>query len=81
MSRNTFEPYIRTPISDMLGPVVSSQRKPCRDFELRLNKCKEAFGKTMGEKKCMDYLEDYNECCNQFKQVIKYDQMIYSIKY
>ena len=35
----------------------------------------------MGEKKCMDYLEDYNECCNQFKQVIKYDQMIYSIKY
>ena len=67
---NLVEPILRTRFTDMSAPLFSYQYDhPCKDCEIRFVTCMEAYGKSLGPKKCMDLKLDLNECVYNDKQV------------
>ena len=69
-TRDLREPYIRTHFTDMMSPMFTQQTHPyCKDFDLKLRYCLEAYGKPMAYTKCKDIEEDLHECLHRGKQV------------
>ncbi|KAF4522053.1 hypothetical protein B566_EDAN004035 [Ephemera danica] len=71
-------PFIRSPFTDMTGPMVNHQIKgPCAKIELRAMECLEAYGIDRGVKhpRCTPLIEDYRECETQMKQRMRVQAM------
>jgi hypothetical protein len=62
-------PAMRTPLSDISGPVGHWDMGECAPFELNFLDCMEAYGHTKGEEKCSLYFQDFMECTQKWKQV------------
>ncbi|XP_050521992.1 NADH dehydrogenase [ubiquinone] iron-sulfur protein 5 [Daktulosphaira vitifoliae] len=72
-----FTPFIRNPITDLTGPIMTAQLgQRCAEFEMRMMNCFEAYGNPLGYQKCQDYYEDFKECCTREKQMTR----IYAIQ-
>jgi len=70
---NLVEPILRTRFTDMTAPMFSFQNHHCKDFEMRYVSCMEAYGKSLGQQKCVDFKLDLNECVYNDKQVCQDD--------
>lgn len=69
-TRDLREPYIRTHFTDMMSPMFTLQTHPyCKEFDLKLRYCLEAYGKPMAFTKCKALEEDLHECLHRGKQV------------
>ena len=56
-------PAFRTPWTEALGSTYNYQDHPfCRDFELRLANCVEAYGWYRSQEKCTLLFKDLEEC-------------------
>lgn len=63
-------PFIRTPISDLSGAIGTHQNfGKCRNIEMKMINCFEAYGMNQAETKCVDLIDDYKECFYKTKQV------------
>nr|BAN20589.1 NADH ubiquinone oxidoreductase [Riptortus pedestris] len=62
-------PFLKSPLTDLTGVVATNQTYGlCREIEMKLINCFEAYGAKRGEKLCANYLSDFDECFNQEKQ-------------
>ncbi|CAN8007112.1 unnamed protein product [Ixodes pacificus] len=60
---------IRSPFTDLTSSFENYEAvKRCRDFNMQLSLCKEAYGLHRSEKLCRDEYEDFRECIFGFKQ-------------
>lgn len=65
-------PYIRTGATDVFGQIVNHQlMSKCAPYELNMMECMEAYGLDKGRIKCVDLIEDFNECRNMTKQHLR----------
>lgn len=65
-------PYIRTGATDLFGQIVNHQLvSKCAPFELNMMECMEAYGLDKGRVKCAALVEDFNECRNMTKQILR----------
>lgn len=61
---------IRSPFTDLVSSFENYEAvKRCRDFNMQLSLCKEAYGLHRSEKLCRDEYEDFRECIFGFKQM------------
>ncbi|XP_067135244.1 NADH dehydrogenase [ubiquinone] iron-sulfur protein 5 [Centruroides vittatus] len=68
--------HIKTPFTDLFGQYgVSLAGRRCRDFEMNVVECLEAYGLRKGKKKCKDEIDDYNECTFALKQLKRVMEM------
>lgn len=62
-------PALRTPWTEALGSAYTYQDHPiCRDFELRLVDCVEAYGWYRSQEKCNLLFKDLEECLYNLKR-------------
>ena len=62
------EPTIKCSLLSIM-PTHTHQMGKCKDFELRMIDCLEAYGANReGQEKCADYIADLNECSGMGKQ-------------
>ncbi|GAB6033023.1 NADH dehydrogenase [ubiquinone] iron-sulfur protein 5 [Chamberlinius hualienensis] len=68
---------LRIPVTDIVGQTLTRQNPMdrCRDFELRVVECAEAYGTRLGVQRCRDYFDDLQECLMQRKQLLRIDAM------
>lgn len=65
-------PYIRTGATDLFGQIVNHQQQSqCASFELNMMECLEAYGLDKGRYKCTDMIDDFNECRDKTKQILR----------
>lgn len=65
-------PYIRTGATDVFGQILNHQHmSKCAPFELNMMECMEAYGLDKGRVKCSDLIEDFNECKDKTKQMLR----------
>lgn len=63
-------PYIRSPLSDLTGPLLTHQNfGQCGNLEMQVIHCYENYGKDLASRKCADIIDDYKECFLKQKQV------------
>ncbi|XP_021965596.1 NADH dehydrogenase [ubiquinone] iron-sulfur protein 5 [Folsomia candida] len=62
-------PPIRTPLTDMTGPIGHQVMGQCVPFNLRWLDCLQAHGAFQGKKKCKFLYQDFAECVGQYKQL------------
>ncbi|XP_076317341.1 NADH dehydrogenase (ubiquinone) 15 kDa subunit isoform X2 [Tachypleus tridentatus] len=68
--------FIRTPFTDFFGCLGASQGNlRCRDFELNMMNCLEAYGLRNGSEMCKNEIDDYKECRSQKKQIKRVEAM------
>lgn len=68
--RTFMEPVFKTPITDLFGISLHSQNyAACKDFELRLAECVEAYGFYKGQEKCEPLILDLDECLYKEKRI------------
>ncbi|XP_013782778.1 uncharacterized protein LOC106467016 isoform X2 [Limulus polyphemus] len=61
--------FIRTPLTDFFGCLGASQGNlRCRDLELNMMNCLEAYGLRNGSQNCINEIDDYKECRTLNKQ-------------
>ncbi|CAN7937887.1 unnamed protein product [Ixodes hexagonus] len=61
--------FIRTPFTDAFSSFENFEAvKRCREFNMQLALCKEAYGLHRAEKLCKDEYDDFKECVYGFKQ-------------
>ncbi|NP_001155303.1 NADH dehydrogenase [ubiquinone] iron-sulfur protein 5 isoform X1 [Apis mellifera] len=71
------EPLFTSPITDYFGISLHAQcYSACKDFELRLAECVEAYGFFKGQEKCEPLILDLDECL--YKEKRKHRQEIIS---
>ncbi|KAF5289858.1 hypothetical protein FQR65_LT01992 [Abscondita terminalis] len=59
-------PAFRSPFTDLTGCLVSHQwYGPCRDMELKVMDCLEAYGLNKGIEKCDLLIRDFQECAGR----------------
>ncbi|KAK4885169.1 hypothetical protein RN001_001440 [Aquatica leii] len=62
-------PVFRSPFTDLTGCLISHQwHGPCRDFEMKVMDCLEAYGLHNGRIKCDTLIKDFRECAGRRKQ-------------
>lgn len=54
--------YELQPTAHSQGLQADGRRQPCSDLELNTVECFEAYGVTKGMTKCVQYMEDLQEC-------------------
>ncbi|EEC17191.1 conserved hypothetical protein [Ixodes scapularis] len=60
---------LRSPFTDLTSSFENYEAvKRCRDFNMQLSLCKEAYGLHRSDKMCRDEYEDFRECIFGFKQ-------------
>lgn len=65
-------PYIRTGATDVFGQILNHQHmSKCAPFELNMMECMEAYGLDKGRVKCSELIEDFNECRDMTKQMLR----------
>lgn len=68
----TTTPFFRSPFTDLTGALVNAQHyDKCGPMEMRMMECFEAYGTALGEKKCVDLVDDFTECYNMRKQQLR----------
>jgi len=63
-------PFWRTPLTDLTGFFLTLQwNAPCKEIEMHLVDCLEAFGSAKrGKQNCQTLMDDFNECTKKLKQ-------------
>lgn len=70
---NILSPVIRTPVTDLFGSVINHQQYGrCTRFEMNMMECLEAYGLDKGKVKCVDLIDDFNECHYSTKQYLRH---------
>lgn len=76
----TVDPAFKTPLTDVLGFFGNHQylgnNNRCRDFEMAMMNCMEAYGRDQGTIKCDDLIADFRECHAMVKQVSWYIHLV-----
>ncbi|XP_006622114.1 uncharacterized protein LOC102672861 [Apis dorsata] len=68
--RNFMEPIFKTPLTKIFGISIHSQYySTCKNFELRLAECVEAYGFYKGQEKCKALILDLDECLYKEKRM------------
>lgn len=66
-------PYFRSPMTDIFGSAINHQQYgKCTRFEMNMMECLEAYGLDKGRVKCVDLIDDFNECQNMTKQFLRH---------
>ncbi|KAF5271756.1 hypothetical protein FQA39_LY08079 [Lamprigera yunnana] len=74
--RMSFSPYFRSPFTDLTQCPISQQwHGPCRDIELKVMDCLEAYGLDRGRIQCNTLIQDFQECSGRHKQRARADAM------
>ncbi|XP_063220865.1 NADH dehydrogenase [ubiquinone] iron-sulfur protein 5 [Bacillus rossius redtenbacheri] len=68
-------PIFRSPFTDLTATLLVHETNKCTPLEMRLMSCYEAYGLDRGADKCRDLAEDFSECCTNFKQVMRVEEM------
>ncbi|XP_014248963.1 uncharacterized protein LOC106666349 [Cimex lectularius] len=71
----TIFPFIKTPLTDLTGHLLTHQEGPCGDFEMKFVNCQEAYGERRAFEKCADILADLEECFSHQKQNMRVYEM------
>lgn len=70
---NILSPYFRSPFTDIFGSMINHQQYGrCTRFEMNMMECLEAYGLDKGKVKCVDLIDDFNECQNLTKQYLRH---------
>lgn len=63
------EPIFKSPITNWFGASLHAQfNATCKDFELHLAECVEAYGFYKGQEKCEALIRDLDECLHREKR-------------
>lgn len=62
--------FIRSPFTDAFSDFENNAGlRKCKDFNMQLALCKEAYGLHRAQEKCKNEYDDFRECAFGFKQV------------
>ena len=62
--------FFKTPLTDITGSLFTHQNfGRCRNMEMKVINCFEAYGGERAKTSCKDLIDDYHECYLKFKQV------------
>lgn len=62
--------FIRSPFTDAFSDFENNAGlRKCKDFNMQLALCKEAYGLHRAQEKCKDEYDDFRECAFGFKQL------------
>ncbi|KAI9585760.1 NADH dehydrogenase [ubiquinone] iron-sulfur protein 5 [Glossina fuscipes] len=69
-------PFFRLPLTDLTGCLVNHQTyDKCGELEMNMMECLEAYGGERGKKMCKDLIDDFGECVNMRKQMLRVEAM------
>lgn len=70
---NILSPVFRSPVTDLFGSVINHQQYGrCARYEMKMMECMEAYGLDKGKVKCVDMIDDFNECHYMTKQYLRH---------
>lgn len=76
-TKMSLSPFIRTPLTDITSCVANHQQyDKCGKREILMLECLEAYGMDMGQKKCNNLIEDFQECVGMRKQLARVEVII-----
>uniref|UniRef100_A0A1A9WKV3 Uncharacterized protein n=1 Tax=Glossina brevipalpis TaxID=37001 RepID=A0A1A9WKV3_9MUSC len=72
----SLSPFFRLPLTDLTGCLLNHQTyDKCGQFEMDMMECLEAYGAERGKIKCKELIDDFGECFNMRKQMLRIEAM------